>query len=219
MRILAVDAALGRCSATVVVDAQLIAARSGDQSRGQAAILATMAADVIREAGLTALDLDLIAVTVGPGSFTGIRAALALAQGIGLGAGKPVIGVTVAEALASSLPDLGRRALWTAIDSRRGRVFLDRGDGMEAHLLDSLPSPDRPVALAGDAAIAVAARLAARDINVMLTDARRPFGRHIALVAARRLAGELPPCPAEPLYVDAPEARLPSSGQRPPPVP
>jgi tRNA threonylcarbamoyl adenosine modification protein YeaZ len=219
MRILAVDAALGRCSATVVMDGHLIAARSGAETRGQAAILATMAADVLREADLTALDLDLIAVTVGPGSFTGIRAALALAHGIGIGAGKPVIGVTVAEALASSLPDLGRRVLWTAIDSRRGRVFLDRGNGMEAHSLDNLPSPDRPVALAGDAAIAVAARLAARDINVMLTDARRPFGRHIALVAARRRAGDLPPCSAEPLYVDAPEARLPSARQRPPPLP
>ncbi len=219
MQILAVDAALGRCSVTVVVDGQLIAARSGDETRGQAAILAVMAADVLQESHLTALDLDLVAVTVGPGSFTGIRAALALAQGIAIGAGKPVIGVTVAEALASSLPDLGRRVLWTAIDSRRGRVFLDRGNGMEAHLLDALPTPDRPVAVAGDAAIAVAARLAARDINVMLTDARRPFGRHIALVAARRLVGELPPCSAEPLYVDAPEARLPSSGQRPPPLP
>ncbi len=219
MRILAVDAALGRCSATVVVDAQLIAARSGDETRGQAAILAMMVADVLREAGTTALDLDVIAVTVGPGSFTGIRAALALAHGIGIGAGKPVVGVTVAEALASSLPDLGRRVLWTAIDSRRGRVFLDRGDGMAAHFLDNLPNPDRPVAVAGDAAIAVAIRLAARDINVMLTDARRPFGRHIALVAARRLAGELPPCLAEPLYVDAPEVRLPAAPPRPPPLP
>ena len=218
MRILAVDAALGRCSASVVVDGHLIAARSGDETRGQAAILATMADDVLNEAAFTALDLDLVAVTVGPGSFTGIRAALALAQGIGIGAGKPVVGVTVAEALASSLPDLGRRVLWTAIDSRRGRIFLDRGHGMEAHLLDDLPTPDRPVAVAGDAAIAVAARLAARDINVMLTDARRPIGRHIALVAARRLAGDLPPCAAEPLYVDAPEARLPSTGQRPPPL-
>jgi hypothetical protein len=53
---------------------------------------------------------------------------------------------------------------------------------------------------------------------VMLTDARLPLGRHIALVAARRFQGLLRPLPAEPLYVDPPEAKLPAGGLRPPPV-
>jgi hypothetical protein len=72
--------------------------------------------------------------------------------------------------------------------------------------------------LAGDAAPAVAAWLAARDIDVMLTDARMPIARHIAVVAERRLAGALPPLTAQPLYVDPPEARLPAGGLRPPPT-
>ena len=58
---------------------------------------------------MSAADLDLVAVTVGPGSFTGIRAALALAHGLALAAGVPVIGVTVGEALADALPHLGDR--------------------------------------------------------------------------------------------------------------
>ena len=167
----------------------------------------------------TAAQLDLIAVTVGPGSFTGLRAGLALAHGIALAAGVPVVGVSVGEALAEAFPRLGRRTLWSAIDSRRGRIFLERDGVVVAMALEDLPRPDGPVAVAGDAAIAVAARLAARDVDVMLTDARLPLARHIARVGERRLAGDLPPRAAQPIYVDPPEARLPAAGLRPAPIP
>jgi hypothetical protein len=73
------------------------------------------------------------------------------------------------------------------------------------------------VAVAGDAAIDVAGALAGRGDDVMLTSARLPLPRHVAMVAARRAAGLLPPLPAAPLYVDAPEAR-PAAGMRPAPV-
>ena len=69
--------------------------------------------------------------------------------------------------------------------------------------------------MAGDAAAAVAARLAARDADVMLTDARLPIARHVAVAAERRLRGELQPLPAQPLYVDPPEARLPAARPAP----
>jgi len=328
MRILALDAALARCSAAVVVDGEIIAERHQDVARGHAALLPMMAQAVLAEAGLagaglahsgvvpprlaqapglaaapaltktpgpmeaieeaseieaseiqaseiqaseiqaseiqaseiqaseiegkeieakeiearemraeaievaaieppaieagssgTAAQLDLIAVTVGPGSFTGLRAGLALAHGIALAAGVPVVGVSVGEALAEAFPRLGRRTLWSAIDSRRGRIFLERDGVVVAMALEDLPRPDGPVAVAGDAAIAVAARLAARDVDVMLTDARLPLARHIARVGERRLAGDLPPRAAQPIYVDPPEARLPAAGLRPAPIP
>jgi tRNA threonylcarbamoyl adenosine modification protein YeaZ len=308
MRILALDAALARCSAAVVVDGEIVAERHQDVARGHAALLPMMAQAVLAEAGLagaglahsgvvpprlaqapglaaapaltktpgpmeaieeaseieaseiqaseiegkeieakeiearemraeaievaaieppaieagssgTASQLDLIAVTVGPGSFTGLRAGLALAHGIALAAGVPVVGVSVGEALAEAFPRLGRRTLWSAIDSRRGRIFLERDGVVVAMALEDLPRPDGPVAVAGDAAIAVAARLAARDVDVMLTDARLPLARHIARVGERRLAGDLPPRAAQPIYVDPPEARLPAAGLRPAPIP
>ncbi len=187
-------------------------------TRGHAALLPVMARDVLAEAAIAAASLDLVAVTVGPGSFTGIRAGLALAHGIALAAGVPVVGVTVGEALADSLPYLGERHLWVAIDSRRGRVFLELGDTVVAKPLNALPNADGKIAVAGDAAAAVAARLAARDVDVMLTDARLPMARHVAVVAERRFRGELRPLPAQPLYVDLPEARLPATGLRPPPA-
>jgi tRNA threonylcarbamoyladenosine biosynthesis protein TsaB len=219
MRILALDAALARCSATVIVDGAELAGREAEANRGHAALLPVMADAVLQQAGLAATQLDLVAVTVGPGSFTGIRVGLALAHGIALAAGRPVIAVTVPEALAASLlPLLPRRQLWIAIDSRRGRVFLDRGGVIVSESLDRLPLPEGPIAVAGDAAPAVTAHLAACGANVMLTDARLPQGRHIADVAAQRAAGALPGLRAQLLYVDPPEARLPAAGLRPAPV-
>jgi tRNA threonylcarbamoyl adenosine modification protein YeaZ len=205
MLVLALDSALASCTVGLVADGALRASQHQAAGRGQASLLPVMAAALLQQAGVTAHELDLVAVTIGPGSFTGIRAGLALAHGIALGAGIPVVGVTVGEALADSLPHLGGRRLWTAIGSRRGRIFLERDGIVEARPLDDLPAPDGPVAVAGDAAVALAARLAARDGDVMLTD-------------ARRLAGALPARAAQPLYVDPPEARLPAGGLRPAPL-
>ena len=160
---------------------------------------------------------ELIAVTIGPGSFTGIRSGLALAHGIGLALSVPVVGVTVGEAISDAFPHLGDRVLWTVTDSRRGRVFLERGNEVLSLAEDALPMPPGRVAIAGGAALHAAARLASLGANVMLTDTRFPPPRHIALVAERRHAGTLPPRAAQPLYVDPPEARLPTAGIRPPP--
>jgi tRNA threonylcarbamoyladenosine biosynthesis protein TsaB len=209
MRILALDSAVGRCSATIVADGEIISGYQQDLTRGHDSVLPVMARDCLRGAGIMAADLDLVAVTVGPGSFTGIRAGVALAQGIAVAVGRPVIGVTVGEALAASLPQLGGRTLWCVTTSRRGRIFLEAGDEVLSLAVTDLPNPSGPVAIAGVAAPDIASRLAARGVNVMLTDARLPTGRNIALVAARRFLGEIHPLPAEPLYVDPPQAKLP----------
>jgi hypothetical protein len=89
-------------------------------------------------------------------------------------------------------------------------VFIEQDERVLSASLTDLPYPAGPIAVAGTAAHEVASRLAARGANVMLTDARFPSGSHIAEAAIRRLRGSMPPRRAEPLYVDAPEARLPS---------
>ena len=217
-RILALDAALSRRSVAIVAAGEVLAETSeaGDRAMGER--LAPMVAAALRSAGLAARALDAVAVTVGPGSFTGIRAALALAHGIALAGGRSPVAVTVAEAVAAALPALGARTLWVATDNRRGRVFLDIGGRLDAVALDGLPQPAGPVALAGDAAVAVMARLAARGCDVLLTDARRVRARDVARVAAARLAGTVPPLACLPLYVDPPQALLPSRGLRPAPA-
>lgn len=214
MRVLALDAAGAGCFVALVVDGAVRAERRATGERGQSALLPTMARDVLAEAGA----FDLVAVTVGPGSFTGLRGAIALAHGLALGASCPVIGVTVAEALVEALPKLPRRAIWVALDNRRGRVFLDIAGELAAWPLDGLPRPHGPVAIAGDQASEVAARLAAQEHDVMLTDSRRPKALQVAAVGLRRASGGLLPLAAQPLYVEPPEARLPAGGLRPVPA-
>ncbi|HVY17057.1 MAG TPA: tRNA (adenosine(37)-N6)-threonylcarbamoyltransferase complex dimerization subunit type 1 TsaB [Rhodopila sp.] len=207
MCVLAMDCATAACSATVVAGPTVLATRREVMERGQTAALPRQVVECLAESGISVADLDLVAVTVGPGSFTGTRSAVALAQGMALAAGIEAIGVTVGEALAESLPHLGHRSLWVATPSRRGRVFLETGGETLSVAVTDLPLPDGPVAVAGAAALDVASRLAARGADVMLTDARYPIGRHIAAVARRRIAGQAPALPCEPLYVDPPEAR------------
>ncbi len=205
--VLALDAALSGCSAGVVGMSGVLAERRATGARGQVAALPAMAQAVLAEAGVAPATLGAVAVTVGPGSFTGIRAALSLAHGIALAAGVPVVGVTVGEALRS--PGDGR-AQWVAIDTRRGRVFLDRAGAVASFALDALPDPGGPVSLAGDAAVAVASRLAARGFDVLLLPGRAPTPAGVA-AAARRLA-TADARPAQPLYVDPPEARPAARG-------
>lgn len=202
--VLALDAALSGCSAGVVGPDGVVAERQGIGARGQVVALPAMAKAALSQAQVTPTQLAMVAVTIGPGSFTGIRAALSLAHGIALAARVPLVGVTVGETLAA--PDCGRLQ-WVAIDTRRSRVFLERGAGVVTVALDALPNPSGPVSVAGDAAIAVASRLAARGADVLLLPARKPTPAGVAAAARRRVSTGPDPRPVQPLYVDPPEAR------------
>jgi tRNA threonylcarbamoyl adenosine modification protein YeaZ len=215
-RILAIASASQGCAAAMVQGETVLAAAHTGPERGLPERIPVLVAELLAQAGSP----DLVAVVVGPGSFTGLRAGIAVAQGVALGAGVDVVGVSVSEALAESLPQLGGRVLWVASHARPGRVFLDRGGGEAVASVDlsQIPVTRARIAVAGDAAIEVAGALAGRDADVMLTSAKTPMPRFVALVAGRRAAGALPKLAAIPLYVDAPEAKLPSGGLRPAPA-
>ena len=220
MRLLAIDGALARCSAAVLEDDAVLAAASEDAARGHPALLPRFAAEVLARAGLAATALDAVAVGVGPGGFTGLRAAIALAEGIARAAGRPLVGVTTGEALLAALPEDLRagRVVWAAVDNRRGRAVLECFAAVAevpappvVAPLDDLPAASGPVLVLGDAALAVAAALAARGDHA---EARPglPESAALARVAARRLAGALPARGAAPLYAEPPAVRAPAAG-------
>jgi tRNA threonylcarbamoyladenosine biosynthesis protein TsaB len=212
--ILALTSSAHTAAAALVEDGALIAEAHIRADQGLADRIAPMVADL-----LGATRPELVAVMVGPGSFTGLRAAISVAHGIDLAAGCKVVAVTASEAFAADTStDLAGRTLWTAIDSRRGRIFLDHGKNFVAYALDAIPHTRDRVAVAGDAANAVAGALAARNTDVMLSSLRLPRPLAVALAGAGRARGELPPLDAVPLYIDAPEARAPAGGLRPQPA-
>ncbi|MCB8873845.1 tRNA (adenosine(37)-N6)-threonylcarbamoyltransferase complex dimerization subunit type 1 TsaB [Acidisoma silvae] len=225
--ILAIDAAASLCS-TVLWEST--AGATGGQVRatverqgptGEAAYLPRMVADLLAEAGIAAVDLTAIAVNVGPGSFTGLRASIAFAQGLALGLGLPVIAVTVAEALreAAGVHDAAM-PLWCALDARQGRLFLHQGGDPAAWSVTQLSDPPMPagsVLLTGDAATALGAVLADAGVKAEVSSAAESHASDVAPAAMKRLAGQLPPLAAVPLYIDPPRALLPRGGLRPPP--
>ena len=214
MRILGLDAALGACSAALLEDEAVLAAESVVAARGHAALLPPRAAAVL---GAAEGRLDLVAVTIGPGGFTGIRAALALAHGIALGRGAEICGVTLREALAEALPAAPGAALWVAIAQPGACVFLERAGASGGFSLATLPETGGPVVLAGDAARTVMERLMARGDEARLATERLPSARLAALAAWRRWQAGLLPRPALPFYAAPPATRL-GPASRPPPA-
>jgi len=93
MLILSLDSAGAACGACLWLDKKIIASIIEPMDRGQDQRLMPIVLDVMKQAGIAFDNLDRIAVTRGPGSFTGLRIGLAAARGIGLAANKPVIGI------------------------------------------------------------------------------------------------------------------------------
>src|SRR4029077_16221057 len=124
--ILAVDTALGACSAALVADGRTLAHEHLLMVRGQAEALAPMVDALMRGAGVSFAALDRIAVTTGPGTFTGQRVGLAFARALGLGLKRPVIGVTTLHAMAQEALEK-RSDISTAFavaDAKRGEIYL-----------------------------------------------------------------------------------------------
>src|SRR5271169_756924 len=102
MKILAADTALGACSVALLDDARVFAHRFEPMERGHAEALAPMVDEAMREAGLAFAELDRLAVTTGPGTFTGQRVGLAFMRGLRVALKKPLAGITTLEAMAAA---------------------------------------------------------------------------------------------------------------------
>jgi len=208
MRGLVIDTALGGLSVVLFEGATIVAARHELMAKGHQERLGGLVRDVAAEAGGFA-GLDRIVVTVGPGSFTGLRVGLAFALGLGAALDRPVLGVTTLAALAGSVEGATERPVLAAIDARRGEVYAQAFGGAqplghpEAFTLEAARDLARalgPVWLVGSGAALLAEACPAAAIETLA--APTPAG----LVAAARLADQ----PARPLYLRAPDATPPT---------
>lgn len=207
-RILTIDGASGACSAGVVYLGRTCAQGCDVTQRDHAARLPRLVAEALANAGPGAI--GLVAVTVGPGSFTGLRAALALGHGLAAGWGCPIVGVTVPEALGHEVGEMVPGcSVWVAMHSRPGRVFLAHCGKIETCALDDLPRLHGNPVMTGNAAWQVSDRLEARGETVQVVPLQAAQPVAIAAVAVQRLAGTRSALPAQPLYVDAPRVMLP----------
>ncbi len=210
MIVLALDTALAACQVAVWEDGRVLAATSQPMTRGHQERLAPMAAETMAQAQLGFDRLDRIAVTVGPGSFTGLRVGLAFAKGLALALDRPCIGVGTLEALAASAGPADLVA--AAIDAQRGRIYLQAFvDGAPAMAPDGLEAAEAAARLAelygGGEAILVGP--GAPLLEGVIAGARldpRPAPDCVALarLAAVRRAPFAPP---RPLYLRAADAR------------
>lgn len=193
MRILAFDSATSACSAAVWCDGEIAARRFEAMERGQSEALVPMVKHVMREAGWGFDRLDLVAVTIGPGAFTGVRIGLAAARGMAVASGLPVVGVTTLEAVAHGVDAAARagRSLVVAIDAKRTDFYAQSFAcdlvplGPPRPLMPEMAAgflPPGPVFIAGDGAPQFRAALTAH------TGAGRTFANE----RARRCADGVP---------------------------
>ena len=226
--LLAFDAAGRGCSAAVWRDGAVLASDRARMARGQAERLVPMIESVLNAAGVAHAALDAIAVTTGPGAFTGVRIGLATARGYALALGIPAIGIDNLTAIAAGTPAQARagRTLLVLIDAKRADVYAQafRPDltpasapmAVTPEALDAALPPG-PLLLAGDGDGAVAgsggaeAALRATGREVAWADAPALADPEVlAHLAAHKPMPAADAPPPRPLYLRPPDVTWPA---------
>jgi tRNA threonylcarbamoyladenosine biosynthesis protein TsaB len=224
--VLGIDTATWTAAAGVVRDGEVLGEGAYREERSHTRSLTQLVDRVLGDAGLAIADVDALAVSIGPGSFTGLRVGLALAKGIAFAGGLPIAAVATLEALAWVADAAPGDAVCAALDARKQEVyaalFTMTPDGPRRETPDEALAPAALAArlrpgsiLVGDAGDAYGALLGARAVL-------RPFATHhprgsvVARLGWQRLrAGAAEPIgPLEPVYVRPPDAELPRTGSR-----
>ncbi|HDO1330738.1 TPA: tRNA (adenosine(37)-N6)-threonylcarbamoyltransferase complex dimerization subunit type 1 TsaB [Aeromonas veronii] len=134
LKILAVDTATEACSAALLVGDNLFS-RWEEAPRDHTRKILPMVQAVLEDAGISLSDLDAIAFGRGPGSFTGVRIGISVAQGLAFGAGVPLIGISTLAAMAQGAYRLdGSEQVLTAIDARMNEVYFGRYELLDGRM-------------------------------------------------------------------------------------
>jgi len=216
-KILAFDTAMDACSVAVCIGNEVVATCHEEMRRGQAERLLVMVGEVCEGAGLTLDQFDYLVTTIGPGSFTGVRVALAAAKGIALVTGVSVVPLTTTEAIAATALPLPDGSLAVAIDARREQLYLQQFQVRHGEIfveseptisaLSALPAlrPKTPLRVIGSG----------RKMVCEAWPAAEPLDTEIAKAAdfviygAKQIERAQPASDVLPLYLRAPDAKLP----------
>jgi tRNA threonylcarbamoyladenosine biosynthesis protein TsaB len=222
MRIFAIDTALEACSAAVF-DTEtdtVIARESNAMARGHAEALMPLIARVMAKAELDFAQIDRIAVTTGPGSFTGMRVGLAAARGLGLAAGKPVVGLSTLSAFAAPFLNADETLpVVIAIDARHDHVYLQvLAAGGRTIVAPRIATIDEAVRLArggkprvvGNAAALLERAWPTNDPPSQVEPCAAPDIEWVARLGATAVEAT---SPAKPLYLRAPDAQPQNAAQ------
>ncbi len=213
--ILAIDTAAAQC-AVAIVAGERVHTMVEPQQRGQSERLMPLIVEVTSEAGMTMSDLGAIAVTTGPGSFTGLRVGLAASHGLASALGIPAIGIDSFSAFAASLPDeLAKHDLAVIVQSRRAelywRLITRNGEApgepavnLAAEIKSQLERRD--VLLCGDGCETLRTLLPSHKACLQSPG---PDPVAIARLGLQRLEAGLPAGLPVALYIRPPDAKLP----------
>jgi tRNA threonylcarbamoyl adenosine modification protein YeaZ len=211
MRLLAIDTALEACSVAVVhgdAEPVLLTETIG---KGHAERLMPMIGEAMERAGLGFAELDRIAVTVGPGSFTGVRVGIAAARGLSLVHGTPLVGIgTLAVHAAEARSLVGNLSVLAVIDARREELYgqpfsaagIEREPARAAAARVLASSFEAGMVLAGSGSDLLAAALTSQ-YSIAHRRSAPDIGTLLKLGAVAHQSAE-PPCP---VYLRPPDAK------------
>jgi tRNA threonylcarbamoyladenosine biosynthesis protein TsaB len=223
VRILGVDTATWRASVGLVVDRTVVAEQSLLTTGNHAASLLPLIDDVLRQAACPVDALDALAVSSGPGSFTGLRIALSVAKGIAYATGARLVAVPTLEALARTVAD-HHGVICTVLDARKGELyaasFESSAAGLKRLTADALVTPESlldalptPCIVLGDAVERYGALIESRlgrQVTLLPFETHAPRGGVVAAIGLERLqAGQAADVhQLEPFYIRPSEAEV-----------
>jgi tRNA threonylcarbamoyladenosine biosynthesis protein TsaB len=225
VKILALDTATYGCSVALRRDGETVARRFAEMPRGQSEALLPMVLEVMEEAETVFAELDALAVTIGPGAFTGLRIGLSTARALALAAQKPLIGVTSMEAVAHNtlLNERGQQDILVVLDAKRKDVYAQhfgadcrpKNDPVAVLPVDLAAYVGTgPLLVVGDYRDKILPVLTAGGLEVIASQGGGlPDAAIVAKLAEEKGLTEST-TPVAPLYIRPPDATVPKNGGR-----
>ena len=215
MRVLALDAATEVCSVALLVDGDVIA-RTVESDKSGALKVLSLVEELLAEGQVSLSMLDGVAASIGPGAFTGVRISVAVAQGLGFGAGLPVVPVTTLQALAMQVLEGGEGCALACLDARMGEVYwgsfkADAARGVAEISAPAVGSPDGVVLSPAGGYFGIGRGFSAYPILSEIPGVEVGLAESLALPNAREIAqlgvltliagGGFDPADLKPLYL------------------